>query len=583
MAAHKSIDKICCIVLVLTLALTIFGMNSQAFGTHQTTLGYEDRLFDTSRVHTIDIVMDDWEGFLAECTDEAYTLCDVVIDQEVYRNVAIRAKGNTSLTNVKNYGNNRYSFKLEFDHYDSTKSYYGLDKLCLNNLIQDNTCMKDYLCYRLMASFGVDAPLCSYVQIRVNGAQWGLYLAVEGVEEAFLERSFGSEYGELYKPDSDRLNGGQMGGGQTDGNSGQGKPDSVGYDDVKLLYSGDAYDSYRNIFENAKTDITDEDQERLIASLKNLNSCTALEQTVDVEKVLRYFVVHNFVCNFDSYTGSMVHNYYLHEQNGQLSMIPWDYNLAFGGFGGGDAESMVNFPIDSPVTGGTLESRPMVAWIFSDEEYTRRYHVLFAEFLTAFFDHGELAQMIEETRNRIAPYMESDPTAFCTYDQFETGTASLQLFCQLRAESVRGQLDGTVPATSEAQAMDSDARIDASGLSLSDMGSMNGGMGGEQGGFPQKPGDGEQVGFPQQPEDGEQGGFPQQPEDGEQGGFPQQPEDGEQGSFPQPPGDGSGLARTKKDAAGEADSMAGWIVLGVSCAVLTIGVAAAFFYRKRAG
>ena len=75
------------------------------------------------------------------------------------KNCAIRAKGNTSLSNVKQYGNDRYSFKIEFDHYDNTLTYHGLDKLVLNNNIQDNTLMKDYLTHRMMAYMGVDAPL----------------------------------------------------------------------------------------------------------------------------------------------------------------------------------------------------------------------------------------------------------------------------------------------------------------------------------------------------------------------------------------------------------------------------------------
>ena len=104
-------------------------------------------VIDTSVVHTIDIVMDDWDGFLDTCTNEEYTICTVVIDNESYKNVGIRAKGNTSLTQVASYGNDRYSFKIEFDHYDSTKSYYGLDKLSLNNIIQDNIYLKDYLSY----------------------------------------------------------------------------------------------------------------------------------------------------------------------------------------------------------------------------------------------------------------------------------------------------------------------------------------------------------------------------------------------------------------------------------------------------
>ena len=128
-------------------------------------------------------------------------------------------------------------------------------------------------------------------------------------------------------------------------------------DDVSLIYTDDEYDSYSNIFDNAKTDITDADKDRLIASLKQMNEGDNIEDVVNVEEVIRYFVVHNFVCNFDSYTGSIIHNYYLYEDDGKLSMIPWDYNLAFGGFQAGapgasdtsDATGMVNYPIDTPV------------------------------------------------------------------------------------------------------------------------------------------------------------------------------------------------------------------------------------------
>ncbi|HJB37244.1 MAG TPA: CotH kinase family protein [Candidatus Acutalibacter ornithocaccae] len=188
-------------------------MGSQGLQAAAREMGYESRLFDTASVHTIDIVTEDWEGFLETAQREEYSLCSLVIDGETYENVAIRGKGNTSLTQVEQYGNSRYSFKVEFDHYDNALNYYGLDKLSLNNLIQDNTMLKDYLCYQLMGSFGVDAPLCSFVYITVNGEDWGLYLAVEGVEESFLQRNYGSSYGELYKPDSQSMGGGRGNGG----------------------------------------------------------------------------------------------------------------------------------------------------------------------------------------------------------------------------------------------------------------------------------------------------------------------------------------------------------------------------------
>ncbi|MGM9616523.1 CotH kinase family protein [Butyricicoccus sp.] len=510
MSTHKYIDRICCVVLACTLLLTILLTHAESFGITRADshMGYEDLLFDTSAVHTIDIVMDDWDGFIETCTDETYALCSVVIDKEAYKNVAIRAKGNTSLTQVESYGNDRYSFKIEFDHYDNTTTYHGLDKLSLNNLIQDNTYMKDYLVYQMMGSFQVDAPLCSFVYITVNGEDWGLYLAVEGVEDAFLQRNYGSDSGELYKPDSQSMGGGRGNGGDfhmenwndrteqqagSDGSSDTdaqddlqvpdqkqtGRAGGMGSSDVSLIYSDDAYTSYQNIFDNAKTDITDADKDRLIEAIRQMNEKTHVEEAVNTDEVMRYFVVHNFVCNFDSYTGSMIHNYYLYEEDGQLSMIPWDYNLAFGSFiSASDATGLVNYPIDTPVSGGTIESRPMLAWIFSDETYTEQYHQYFAEWMEDYFESGYFSDMIDRVRDMIAPYVEKDPTKFCTYEEFETGIATLKEFCLLRAESVRGQLDGSIASTADGQAQNTDGMIDASGITISDMGNMNRGKGG---------------------------------------------------------------------------------------------------------
>lgn len=264
-------------------------------------------------------------------------------------------------------------------------------------------------------------------------------------------------------------------------------PEIVKCGDLSLIYSDDEYSSYSNIFGNAKTDITDEDKDRLIASLKSLNENSDIEDVVNMDEVIRYFVVHNFVCNFDSYTGSMIHNYYLYEEDGQLSMIPWDYNLAFGGFsaGGGGSDSatqMVNYPIDTPVSGGTIDSRPMLAWIFADESYTELYHTYFDTFISEYFESGYFENLITETENLIASYVEQDPTKFCTYEEFETGVDTLKSFCLLRAESIRGQLDGMIPSTSDGQQEDYSALVDASSISLTDMGSMGHGGGTPGGG-----------------------------------------------------------------------------------------------------
>lgn len=533
MSTHKNIERICVAAVVFALIITCVFVCGDSLGIERvkTGAGYERRIFDTTKVHTIDISVDDWDSFIASCQSEEYTVCDVIIDGEACQNVAIRGKGNTSLSNVSSMNSQRYSFKIEFDHYDSSKSYYGLDKLSLNNIIQDNTYMKDYLTYRLMNEFGVASPLCSFVYITVGGEDWGLYLAVEGVEDAFLSRNYASS-GELYKPDSMSFGGGRGNGRDfdmdklaQDKNSDSGDnaanksefnfpfkvPDSgqmpeapnmdempniddlpdigdigddngfsigggMGSDDVKLKYIDESVSSYSNIFDNAKTDITSADKERLIKSLKSLSAYENLEDVVNIEQVIRYFVVHNYVCNGDSYTGSMVHNYYLYENKGQLSMIPWDYNLAFGTFQSSSATSTVNSPIDSPISGGSVDDRPMVGWIFSDDSYTQMYHEYFRDFL----ENVDIQSLIREAENLISTYVEKDPTKFCTYDEYQKGVETLKEFCLLRSESVKGQLDGSVPSTKQGQNADSSSLIDASSITISDMGTMNmGSMGGK--------------------------------------------------------------------------------------------------------
>lgn len=582
MAKSRHVDIICYAALILALiAAVLLMIFSGKSGDEGVGMTYENTLFDASVVHSIDIQMDDWDGFISSCEDEQYVACDVTVDGVTYKNVGIRAKGNTSLSNVSALGSSRYSFKIEFDCYADGQSCDGLDKLSLNNIIQDNTYMKDFLCYTMMNEFGVAAPLCSYSYLTVNGEDWGLYLAVEGVEESFLERNYGSDYGELYKPDSSDMGGGRgngMGfefdgedfdfdkanapqddmavpdmpenaqmpdmpdgdmpqgdmpdmpndkmqdspgmpqdggfggqngdapekptGGQmpdmpqggfgeqggdapemptgdmpTGDKGGMDKPDegtSRGSDDVLLKYSDDDPDSYPNIFDNAKTPTTAADEKRLIASLKKLNAGEDIESVVNTDEVLRYFVVHNFVCNFDSYTGSMIHNYYLYEEDGRLSMIPWDYNLAFGGFESKtDAASLVNSPIDDPVSGTAVSGRPMLAWIFADEEYTEMYHEYMARFISDFFDSGRFEELIDSTVALISPYVEKDPTKFCTYDEFETGAATLRQFCLLRTESIASQLDGTIPSTQDGQQSDKSNFVDASAISIDNMGGMD--------------------------------------------------------------------------------------------------------------
>ena len=67
----------------MILVVTILFMNGGALGLEVMahTMGYENRLFDNTRVHTIDIVMNDWDEFIANATSEEYYTAAILVVQ----------------------------------------------------------------------------------------------------------------------------------------------------------------------------------------------------------------------------------------------------------------------------------------------------------------------------------------------------------------------------------------------------------------------------------------------------------------------------------------------------------------------
>lgn len=419
---------------------------------------YASLLFDDSRVHTVDIRMDDWEEFLEHASSKEYRSCTVVVDGETYEYAGIRVKGHNSRRLTEKYGWKRYSLKVEFDHYLSGQSYHGLDKLALDASFQDNSYLKNYLTYDMMAHMGVPSPLTSYVWVTINGRPWGLYLAVEEPEEAFARRNFGADYGQLYKPDYQSLE---------DENA-----------DVALRYVGDDPDYYENIFRKARFNVSEEEKLALIEALRRLSEGEDLEAAVDVEEVLCYFTVQVFVVNMDSYLGRTGHNYFLYEEDGQIQILPWDYNLAYGTYSLGmpnpvnDARKYVNYPIDTPAEGEVMLKRPLFHQLMLREAYYEEYHRQFERFLGTYFENGFFERKVDEITELISPYVKKDPTAFCSFEDYQKGVECIRNFCLLRAQSVQGQLKGEIPSTIRGQSMDQSAFVDASSVWIPDMGEI---------------------------------------------------------------------------------------------------------------
>jgi len=558
MISSKYISKITVslVSVILVLCVLAIGFSDKFSATSVSagyTMEYEEKLFDTSEIIDINIIMDGekWDEMLENASQETYYECDAVINGTTFKSVAIRPKGNTSLSSIaRDPDNNRYSFKLEFDGFIDGQTCFGLDKLILNNNYADATNMKEAIIYDMFNYLGADASLYNYAKISVNDEYWGVYLALEAVEGSFMLRNYGTEKGYLYKPDSMNHNnsdkdksggkssgngfqappGGDFGGGKEgfakmpdmkngespSGRNGKGRPDKASEDGespsgksgkgrpdnnseggenqsgkrgmrggmpggggfgnmgggANLNYIDDELDSYSTIWDGEINKSDKKDHKRVITALKNISQRNDIEKYIDVDQILKYMAVHNFSVNEDSLSGNMAHNYYLYEANGQISIVPWDYNLSFGGMGRGSGTSVVNSAIDD-----SWSSTQLFDFVFESEEYTARYHEYYEKLINEYFESGRFDETYNRIRSQIDGLVKDDPNAMYDYDEYVKAAEILYETVTLRAQSIKGQLDGSIPSTSEAQTADSSSLIDASFINLSDMGQfMNGGF-----------------------------------------------------------------------------------------------------------
>ncbi len=554
--------------------------------------GYADKLFG-DEVMKINIIVDEneWQNMLDNAKAEEYISVNVDVNGEIYENVGIRVKGNSSLNMIANDDTDRYSFKIKFDKYVDNQTCQGLDKLVLNNVISDNTYMKDYLAFQLMNFMDVDGALYNYSYTMINGEYSGLYIALESYENSFAQRVYGDDDNvNMYNVKVENM-GGNAGDMPNAGNgnmqtppdmpnaesgnmqtppdmpnmengdipiNSKGKfsdvfPDGFDFDDFyeatqsedfdfeayltehnlsledfnfseditseeimdfiekiqsndfskigggmgggmgagdtggSLKYTSDSISDYSSIFDNAVfKHTTEEDEQKVITALKKLSEGEDLEEYFDVDKILRYLAVHTVLSNFDSYSSTMAQNYYVCETDGVISVLPWDYNLSFGAFQA-NASDAVNFPIDTPVYGVEMEDRPLISGLLAVEEYSEKYHEYLQEIVDDYFNSGYFESLVNEIDQKISGYVETDPTKFCTFEEYKTGIETVKQFGKLRAESIAGQLAGTIPSTTDGQKKDSSLLVNCDDINISDMGSQNGEKGGGFGGYGNMP------------------------------------------------------------------------------------------------
>ncbi len=124
-----------------------------------------------------------------------YTRTTVVVNGEVYHDVGVKLKGAAGSFRPVD---DRPAMTLHFGKWAKGQRLFGLRRLHLNNSVQDDSRMHEYIGSDLFRAADIPTPRVAWATVRINDRKLGLYVLKEAFETEFLRSFFASEKGNLY-------------------------------------------------------------------------------------------------------------------------------------------------------------------------------------------------------------------------------------------------------------------------------------------------------------------------------------------------------------------------------------------------
>lgn len=125
----------------------------------------------------------------------SYVTGTVVEGRQVLTNVAFRLRGSGSFRSL----DERPNFAVKFDQFTTNQTYRGLKKLMLNNSVQDETGLAEFLATQLFRDAGLPAARVTHARVQLNGRDLGVYVVIEAMNRDFLRHHFKNPNGSLYE------------------------------------------------------------------------------------------------------------------------------------------------------------------------------------------------------------------------------------------------------------------------------------------------------------------------------------------------------------------------------------------------
>ena len=155
-----------------------------------------DTLFDEGRIPRLRIEINPQQ--MQRLREDARRYAEATIVEEggaTLGKVALKLKGAAgSFRDI----NDRPALTLNTDKFVAGQRFHDLEKFHLNNSVQDESYLNEWICWKLCQQAGMPAPRVTHARVWLNGRDLGLYVLKEGFDKRFLKRHFADTHGNLY-------------------------------------------------------------------------------------------------------------------------------------------------------------------------------------------------------------------------------------------------------------------------------------------------------------------------------------------------------------------------------------------------
>ena len=148
-------------------------------------------LYDTTVLRTFNITFQEsnWQQILRNnYSSETLLVGDLEIDGDVYPDVGVRIRGNSSYFGLPS-GSEKFSLKIKMDFVDGEQDLMGYDTLNLNNSFHDPTFCREVVYNNFVAQY-IPNPRANHAVVTINGENWGVYVNVQQPDKRMLRDYF---------------------------------------------------------------------------------------------------------------------------------------------------------------------------------------------------------------------------------------------------------------------------------------------------------------------------------------------------------------------------------------------------------